>query len=100
MSSTRNDKRRNGKAFGKDAALNGTAGHRATGRTKPSANTIGGHSVKKLMTRAALMAHAALMNTSDVLDTIIKDVKKSREHTHRAQLRAERRATASRSTGK
>lgn len=86
-SGDRNRERQNGKAFSKDAKLHGTMGHRPTGRTKPSGNTVGGHSVKKLMARAADM------NVLGALGEIVEKVKDSRRHTHRAQIRAERRAT-------
>lgn len=47
----RNSSRRNGKAWSKHSgkgAVGGHSGHRETGRTKPSGNTVGGHALRKL----------------------------------------------------
>lgn len=75
----RNDKRRSGKKFGLYHGV-GDAGHRETGRTKPSGKSVGGHSLAKI----------------EKLGLSVDEISKSRNTQHRAELRWERKVAASR----
>lgn len=61
-------------------AENGRRGHAVTGRTKPSGNTVGGHSLKKVSRRGW---------TED-------QIRSSRNHQTRALSKRERRVAAAR----
>lgn len=76
----RNPDRTNGKAWGRNSgSATGHQGHNETGRTKPSGNTVGGHSMRKLSNGAIVDLHAI-------------DIKDSRDTQHRKAVRRARKA--------
>ena len=84
-SKSRNADRQNGKAWGHGhTSQTADLGHQLTGRTKPSGHSIGGHSLAKIRAKYGDSGFAA------------DKVKASREHTHRADIRANRKAEAER----
>lgn len=91
----RNAERANGKAWGRHHRSSfDTVGHNATGRTKPSGCTKGGHSVRKLNA----LCQVTDPITGEVMLDIVKmqslllKIETSRDTQHRRALRAGRRA--------
>ena len=81
----RNGDRPNGKAWSRfHENASSITGHRETGRTKPTGRTIGGHSRKKLGVKAG----------DHLIDATA--IRESREHSHRVQLRNDRKVAIKR----
>lgn len=94
-STGRNSDRPNGKAWSRHhRGANDMIGHNSTGRTKPSGNTVGGHSVRKIRTAE----HDLIINNPKLKTTLtehgitLSRVSKIRESRNAAARRARRKA--------